>query len=182
VATQDGYTTDEWENAFEDEKELEEGEVQQPAPGRPQQYNRNARPPPRPVRDEEHVAKLKLNIPPFEGRYNPNAHLTWELEVEKHFACLCYPEHLRVSVATCEFTDFASIWWSEHCLVNHANIPTTWIGLKHTMRTRFVPPHYQRFALKIDSSRTRQKFYPRLLSRVTNGRIMKLCLHASLVG
>jgi hypothetical protein len=55
---------------------------------------------------------------------------------------------LRVSAATCEFTDFASIWWSEHCRVNHANIPATWLGLKHAMRTRFVPPHYQRDLLK----------------------------------
>jgi hypothetical protein len=115
AATQDGYAADEGENEFKDENELKEDEVQQPAPGRPWQYNRNARPPPRPVRYDEHMAKLKLNIPPFEGRYNPDAYLTWELEVEQRFACLHYPEHLRVSVATCEFTDFASIWWSEHC-------------------------------------------------------------------
>jgi hypothetical protein len=50
---------------------------------------------------------------------------------------------LLVSAATCEFTDFASIWWSEHCRVNHANIPATWLGLKHAIRTHFLPPHYQ---------------------------------------
>ncbi|XP_071676944.1 uncharacterized protein [Lolium perenne] len=132
-----------------DENMLDDEEVQQPAPGRPRQLNRNARPPPRPVRnDDDHVAKLKLNIPPFEGRYNPDAYLTWELEVEQCFACLRYPDHLRVSAATCEFTDFASIWWSEHCRVHHATIPTTWVGLKLAMRTRFVPPHYQRDLLK----------------------------------
>jgi hypothetical protein len=141
AATQDGYAADEGEDEFEDKNELEEGGVQQPAPGRPPQYNRNTHPPPPPVRDDEHVAKLKLNIPPFEGRYNPDAYLTWELEVEKHFSCLRYHEHLRVGAATCEFTDFASIWWSEHCRVNHANIPATWLGLKHAMRTHFVPPH-----------------------------------------
>jgi hypothetical protein len=79
AATQDGYVADEGENEFEDEKELEEDEVQQPAPGQPWQYNRNAHPPLRSVRDDEHVAKLQLNIPPFEGRYNPDAYLTWEL-------------------------------------------------------------------------------------------------------
>jgi hypothetical protein len=62
--------------------------------------------------------------------------------------CLRYPEHLRVSAATCEFTDFASIWWPEHYRVNHANIPATWLGLKHAMHTRFVPPHYQCNLLK----------------------------------
>jgi hypothetical protein len=91
---------------------------------------------------------LKLNIPLFEDRYNHDAYLTWELEVEQRFACLRYPEHLRVSAATCENTDFASIWWSEYCRVNHANIPANSISLKHDMRTRFVPPHYQRDLLK----------------------------------
>jgi hypothetical protein len=55
---------------------------------------------------------------------------------------------LLVNAATCEFIDFASIWWSEHSRVNHANIPATWIGLKHVMRTHFVPPHYQCDLLK----------------------------------
>jgi hypothetical protein len=64
-----------------------EEEVQQPAPGHPRQYNCNARPPPRLVRDDQHVAKLKLNIPLFEGIYNPDAYLTWELEIEQSFSC-----------------------------------------------------------------------------------------------
>jgi hypothetical protein len=55
---------------------------------------------------------------------------------------------LRVSAATYEFADFASIWWSEHCRVNHANIPATWLRLKHSMRTHFAPPHYQCGLLK----------------------------------
>jgi hypothetical protein len=70
------------------------------------------------------------------------------LEVEQRFACLRYPKHLRVSAATCEFIDFASSWWSEHCRVNHANILATWLGLKHVMRTSFVPPHYKHDLLK----------------------------------
>jgi hypothetical protein len=98
VATQDGYAADEEENEFEYENELEEDKVQQPAPGRPWQSNRNARDL-HPIHDDEHVAKLKLNISPFEGRYNHDAYLTWELEVEQLFPCLCYPEHLHVSAA-----------------------------------------------------------------------------------
>jgi hypothetical protein len=82
------YAADEGEDDFEDENELDEDEVQHPAPGRPRQYNRNARPPPRLIRDDEQVAKLKLDIPPFEGRYNHDAYLTWELEVEQRLACL----------------------------------------------------------------------------------------------
>jgi hypothetical protein len=35
AVTQDGYATDKGEDEFEDENKLEEGKVQQPAPGRP---------------------------------------------------------------------------------------------------------------------------------------------------
>ena len=95
------------------------------------------------VHDDDHLAKLKLNVPPFEGRYNPDAYLTWELEVEQRFACLNYPEERHVCAATCEFTGFTSVWWSEHCRMFYDNIPTTWTALKTTMHTRFVPPYYQ---------------------------------------
>ena len=124
------------------------GEVLQPQPaGRPRALNRNARAPPL-VRDDDHVAKLKLHVPPFNGSYNPDAYLTWELEVEQRFACLNYPEDRRVVAATCEFTDFASIWWAEYCRMYHDNIPANWDALKHALRTRFVPSHYQRDLLK----------------------------------
>ena len=89
-----------------------------------------------------------MNIPPFDGKYNPDAYLTWELEVAQRFACLNYPEDRRVSAATCEFTDFASIWWSEYCRVNHPTVPTTWDALTRAMRTRFVHPYFQRDLLQ----------------------------------
>ena len=120
------------------------------------------------MRNDEHVAKLKLNIPPFEGRYNPGAYLTWELEVEQRFACLNYPDDRRVCAATCEFTGFASICWSEHCRMYHDNIPNTWDALKTTMRTRFVPPYYQREMLQKLTSLKQGKKCRRILSRIAN--------------
>ena len=52
-------------------------------PGRPHAHTRNfAHQQQAQVRKDDHVAKLKLVIPPFEGRYNHDAYLTWELEVE----------------------------------------------------------------------------------------------------
>ena len=59
-----------------------------PPAGRPRAYNHNGRAvaPPQ-VRDHDHLPKLKLNIPPFEGRY-VDIYLTWELQTEQHFTCL----------------------------------------------------------------------------------------------
>ena len=145
ATTVDQY--DDYEGEYEDEIAPHQNYVQHP--GRPHTYNRNGRaaPPPQ-VRDNDHVPKLKLNIPPFEGRYIPDVYLTWELETEQRFTCLQYPEDRRVAAAICEFTGFASVWWSEHCRLYHNNIPTTWAALKTAMCTRWVPPYYQRELLQ----------------------------------
>ena len=78
---------DEYAGDYEDEVDQNQNYVQPPAPppaGRPQVYIRNGRPAPPPqVRDDVHIPKLKLNIPPFEGRYVPDIYLTWELETEQ---------------------------------------------------------------------------------------------------
>ena len=58
-----------------------------PPPGHPHAYHRNGRAAPPEVRDHDHLPKLKLNIPPFEGRY-VDIYLTWELQTEQHFTCL----------------------------------------------------------------------------------------------
>ena len=147
AAASDVGQDDNYEGDYEEEVE-QEAAYEQPA-GRPRPNIRHGRhqPPPQ-VRDDEYVPKLKLNLKPFEGRYIPDAYLTWELETEQRFTCLQYPEHRRVTAAVCEFTGFASIWWSEHCRLHANNIPTTWAALKDAMRTRWVPPYYQRELLQ----------------------------------
>ena len=71
------------EDYYEDEVDQNQHYVQPPAPplaGQPQVYIRNGRPAPPPqVRDYDHIPKLKVNIPPFKGRYIPDVYLTWEL-------------------------------------------------------------------------------------------------------
>jgi len=135
------------EEYYEDAVDQNQNYVQPPAPpppGHPHAYNRNGRvaaPPPQ-VRDHDHITKLKLNIPPFEGRYVPDIYLTWELETEQRFTCLQYPEERHVVAAAVRaFTSFVCVWWSEHCRLYP--ISSTWAALKTTMRTRWVPPYYQ---------------------------------------
>ena len=56
------------------------------------------------------------------------------------------PEERRVPAAVCAFTSFACVWWSEHCRLYP--VPATWAALKTAMRTRWVPPYYQRELLQ----------------------------------
>jgi hypothetical protein len=94
------------------------------------------------VRNDDPSAKVKFSIPPFNGSYDAEAYLVWEMTVEQKFSSHLVPEQHRVRQATSEFKDFALIWWNE--LATLGLQPHTWDGLKIAMRQRFVPPSYQR--------------------------------------
>jgi hypothetical protein len=93
------------------------------------------------VRNDDPFAKVKFSIPTFNGSYDAEAYLDWEMTVEQKFSSHLVPEQHRVRQATSEFKDFALIWWNE--LATLGLQPHTWDGLKTTMRQRFVPPSYQ---------------------------------------
>ena len=73
AATDARYEEYEGEDDYDGENG-DEGEVHQPPPGCPRVLLRNAC---SLVRDDDHIAKLKLNVLPFDGRYNPDAYLSW---------------------------------------------------------------------------------------------------------
>ncbi|XP_062179398.1 uncharacterized protein LOC133884007 [Phragmites australis] len=67
---------------------------------------------------DDSFAKVKFTIPAFNSKYDPDAYLNWELAIDQKFACHAFPANNQVRAATSEFTDFASIWWREHCGTN----------------------------------------------------------------
>jgi hypothetical protein len=93
------------------------------------------------VRNDDSFPKVKFSIPPFNGSYDAEAYLDWEMIVEQ-FSSHLIPKQHRVRQATSEFKDFALIWWNE--LATLGLQPHTWDGLKIAIRQRFVPPSYQR--------------------------------------
>jgi hypothetical protein len=64
--------------------------------------------------NDDAFSKIKFKIPPFDGTYDSDAYITWEIAVDQKFACHDFPENARVRAATSEFTDFSSVWWIEH--------------------------------------------------------------------
>jgi hypothetical protein len=90
---------------------------------------------------DDPFAKVKFSIPPFNGSYDAEAYLDWEMTVEQKFSSHLVPEQYRVRQVTSEFKDFALIWRNE--LATLGLQPYTWDGLKTAMRQRFVPPSYQ---------------------------------------
>ncbi|PVH31714.1 hypothetical protein PAHAL_9G218700 [Panicum hallii] len=97
--------------------------------------------------NEEKFVKLKFSMPKFEGTSDPDAYLTWELNVDKIFRVHNYSEEKKVHIAALDFDGYALIWWEQIQNQREKNdeLPvTTWAEMKREMRARFVPKHYKR--------------------------------------
>jgi hypothetical protein len=62
------------------------------------------------VRNDDPFAKVKFSIPPFNGSYDVEAYLDWEMTIEQKFSSHLVLEQHCVRQATSEFKDFALIW------------------------------------------------------------------------
>lgn len=72
---------------------------------RPQRLN-NRRP-----QYEDNLGSLKLWIPEFQGKTNPDTYLEWEQKMEAVFRCQRFAKERKVMLATTEFEGYAVIWW-----------------------------------------------------------------------
>ncbi|KAH9680002.1 Endonuclease [Citrus sinensis] len=98
-------------------------------------------------RMDRDLGSIKLKIPSFQGKNDPEAYLEWEKKVELVFDCHNYSEEKKVKLAAVEFTDYAIIWWDQLVLSRRRNRErpiNTWEEMKAIMRRRFVPSHYYR--------------------------------------
>jgi hypothetical protein len=57
---------------------------------------------------------IKLKIPSFQGKNNPEAYLKWEKKVDWIFDCHNYSEVKNVKLVVIEFLDCALIWWDQN--------------------------------------------------------------------
>ncbi|XP_038972043.1 uncharacterized protein LOC120104632, partial [Phoenix dactylifera] len=98
-------------------------------------------------RKDSHLGSIKMTIPAFQGKNDPELYLEWERKVEHVFECHNYSEEKRVKLAIVEFHDYASIWWDQMVTSRRRNGERpigTWDEMKAVMRKRFVPSHYYR--------------------------------------
>ena len=80
---------------------------------------------------------IKMKIPSFQGRNDPEAYLEWEKKVELVFDCHNYSEEKKVKLAAIEFTDYAIIWWDQLMINrrrNHERPVETWEEIKTLLR------------------------------------------------
>ncbi|XP_073037004.1 uncharacterized protein [Primulina eburnea] len=102
-------------------------------------------------KEDNNIGSIKMKIPSFNGKSDPEAYLEWEKRVEFVFDCHHYSEQKKVRLAVVEFVDYALIWWDQLVTTkrrcNERPIET-WAEMKSIMRKRFVPNHYYREVFK----------------------------------
>ena len=59
---------------------------------------------------DRNLGSIKMTIPSFQGRNDPNVYLEWERKVDLSFECHNYLEEKKVKLATVELYDCAIIW------------------------------------------------------------------------
>jgi hypothetical protein len=97
--------------------------------------------------EDNNLGGIKIKIPSFQGRSDPEAYLEWEKKMEFVFDCHNYSEKKKVKVAVIEFSEYAITWWDKLVINRRRNRKCpidTWEEMKVVMRKRFVPSYYYR--------------------------------------
>lgn len=90
---------------------------------------------------------IKMRVPSFDGKNDPDAYFDWERKIELIFDCHQYSDLRKVKLAATEFSDYALIWWEQISTSRRraGEQPiATWDEMKTVMRKRFIPTHYYR--------------------------------------
>ena len=103
----------------------------------------------REVRNQEdnNLRNIKMKIPSFQGKNDPEEYLEWERKVELVFDCHNYSENKKAKLAAIGFSDYATVWWDQlvfNMRRNREPIVETWEEMKRVMRKRFVSTYYYR--------------------------------------
>ena len=103
-------------------------------------------------REDDHLGSIKMKVPSFQGKSDPEAYLEWEKNtVAFMFDCHNYSEAKKVKLAAVEFSGYAITWWDQLMISRRRNGErpiNTWADMKAVMRKRFVPTHYYRELFK----------------------------------
>uniref|UniRef100_A0A2N9G1U5 CCHC-type domain-containing protein n=1 Tax=Fagus sylvatica TaxID=28930 RepID=A0A2N9G1U5_FAGSY len=95
---------------------------------------------------------IKMKIPSFQGKNDPEAYLEWEKKVELIFECHNYSEEKKVKLAVIEFTDYAIIWWDQLVMNrrrNHERAIETQEEMRAIMRRWSVDDYYKEMEIAL---------------------------------
>ncbi|KAH1257722.1 hypothetical protein GmHk_03G007626 [Glycine max] len=118
-----------------------------PNVGRPYGGNRRVNDGSNRIEGQDRIEGVKLNVPSFKGRSDPDAYLDWEMKIQHAFSCNDYLEEKKVKLAAVTFSDYALLWWNKNqreMKREEDREIDTWTEMRRVMRKRYVPTSYSR--------------------------------------
>ena len=73
---------------------------------------------------DQNLDSIKLKIPAFEGKIDPEAYFDWGKKVEMIFDIHGYFEEKKVKLVVLEFTDYVMVWWERLVVERRRNRET----------------------------------------------------------
>ncbi|XP_021991808.1 uncharacterized protein LOC110888596 [Helianthus annuus] len=92
---------------------------------------------------------IKIEIPEFDGKMQPDEFLDWLHTVERIFDLRDIPDRFKVKLVAIKLRKYASLWW-EHVKKKRSqegrSRVTTWEKMRKLLREKFLPPNYRQEA------------------------------------
>ena len=60
------------------------------------------------------IEGVKLNVPSFKDRSDPDAYFDWEIKIQHVFSYNDYTEQQKVKLVAIEFSSYALVWWDKN--------------------------------------------------------------------
>jgi hypothetical protein len=111
----------------------------------------NTPPHPRNLRlhDVQRHYDVKVDIPEFEGRMQPDEFIDWLNTIERIFEYKDVSEHHKVKLVAIKLRKHASLWW-EHVKKQRERERksriVTWEKMKKALKRKYLPDHYRQDA------------------------------------
>jgi hypothetical protein len=90
---------------------------------------------------------IKIKVPTFIRKSDPDVYLKWETKIEQIFNCHTYTNLQKVLVESLEYKEYAIVWCDQIVKdkrrYGEPQIKT-WEEIKRIMRRRFVSSYYNR--------------------------------------
>ncbi|XP_044965819.1 uncharacterized protein LOC123426105 [Hordeum vulgare subsp. vulgare] len=129
--------------------------------------------------DRDNIARIKLQVPKFTGKEDPDAYFDWEEQYDQIFRIHNLADPKRVNLACVEFSGYALTWWNqlqENQLILGRQHIGIWEEMKQAMRRWFVPSQYQRdlrnrLQRLTQGTRTVDEYYKEMESLLVRARV-----------
>ena len=111
---------------------------------------------------DPHIQDVIQHLPLYDGKFDPQAYIDWELKVDNEFDEHDLSEKQKICIASNVLIEYALLEWKHIC--RHNKVPESWEDFKFLFRDAFVPAYYADYLLaKLDNlkqdSRTVKAYY-----------------------